>query len=110
MSRFRLFAVFLLIPVQGVSAQGLTYPKTPKIDHIDDYFGTKVSDPFRWLEDDTASAVKGWVEAQNTVTFGYLEKIPFRTQIRSRLQSLYNYPRYGAPSRTGSYYVFSRNE
>ncbi|HLB55031.1 MAG TPA: prolyl oligopeptidase family serine peptidase [Gemmatimonadales bacterium] len=96
--------------LQTVSAQGLVYPKTARVDHVDDYFGTKVPDPYRWLEDDTASVVKAWVQAQNTVTFGYLEKIPFRKQLRARLEALYNYPRYGTPSRTGPYYTFSKND
>ena len=110
MPRFRLLALVLLAAGQSLSAQGqITYPKTQKVDHVDDYFGTRVADPFRWLEDDTASAVKGWVQAQNAVTFGYLEKIPFRGALRARLQTLYNYPRIGAPNRNGPYYVFSKN-
>jgi prolyl oligopeptidase len=81
----------------------LTYPVTEKGDVVDDYFGTKVADPYRWLEDDNAENVKQWVEAQNTVTFGYLEQIPFREKIRARLTEIYNYPRYSAPFRIGEY-------
>lgn len=93
-----------------LAAQTLEYPRTAKVDHVDTYHGTPVPDPFRWLEDDTATAVRGWVEAQNRVTFGYLEGIPFRGRLRARLEELYNYPRWGAPSRTGPYYLFSRND
>ncbi len=88
----------------------ITYPKTRKVDHVDDYFGTKVADPYRWLEDDTASAVKAWVQAENEVTFDYLARIPFRGRLRARLEQLYNYPRYSAPSRTGPYYLFAKND
>ncbi len=101
--------VLATLPGLG-STQELAYPKTPKVDHVDEYFGTRVPDPYRWLEDDTASAVKAWVQAENAVTFGYLDKIPFRKQLRSRLEALYNYPRIGAPSRTGPYYTFFKND
>ncbi len=106
-----LTALTALTVLTGIAAaQALAYPKTAKVTHVDDYFGTKVADPYRWLEDDTASAVKAWVQAENAVTFGYLDKIPFRSQLRARLEQLYNYPRIGAPSRTGPYYTFSRND
>ncbi len=103
-------ALSLSLAVSQAPAQELTYPVTRKIDHVDSYHGTKVADPYRWLEDDTASATTRWVEAQNAVTFGYLGKIPFRGRLRQRLEELYNYPRYSAPSRTGKYYTFSRND
>jgi len=99
-----------LLLAPSAPAQELVYPTTPRVDQVDDYFGTRVPDPYRWLEDDTASAVKRWVEAQNAVTFAYLETIPFRNRLRARLEQLYNYPRYGAPSRTGPYYLFSKND
>ena len=94
----------------ALPAQQLTYPRTTRVDHADDYFGTRVADPYRWLEDDTAAAVRRWVESQNEVTFAYLAKIPFRGELRRRLEQLYNYERYSAPSRTGPYYVFSKND
>jgi prolyl oligopeptidase len=90
-------------------SQTLEYPRTRTVDHVDDYHGTKVPDPFRWLEDETSPEVKAWIEAQNRVTFAYLERIPFRARLRARLEELYNYARYGAPTRTGPYYVFSKN-
>ncbi len=105
-----LAALALSLAITQAPAQELTYPVTRKIDHVDSYHGTKVADPYRWLEDDTASATTRWVEAQNALTFGYLARIPFRDRLRQRLEELYNYPRYSAPSRTGKYYTFSRND
>ncbi len=93
-----------------LAAQELRYPVATKVGHVDDYFGTKVSDPYRWMEDDTASAVREWVEAENAVTFAYLDRISFRANLRARLEELYNYPRYGAPSRRAGYYLFSKND
>ena len=104
------WAMILMVLPAWASGQGLVYPKTTKIDHVDVYFGTKVADPYRWLEDDTASTVKAWVQAENAVTFAYLDKIPFRARLRARLEELQNYPRTTAPSHTGPYYVFSRND
>jgi len=91
------------------SGPHMTYPETKKTDTVDTYFGESVNDPYRWLEDDTAQATSEWVKAQNDVTFGYLEKIPYRETIKTRLQQLYNYERLGAPSREGDYYYFSKN-
>jgi len=88
----------------------VTYPVTEKGDVSDDYFGTKVADPYRWFEDDKSEATAKWVEAQNKVTFDYLAKIPFREQIRTRLTEIYNYPRYSAPFRIGKYYIFTKND
>ncbi len=94
----------------GVLAQGLQYPKTKKVDHVDTYGDTKVSDPYRWLEDDNSAETAAWVEAQNKVTYGYLEKIPYRAQIKQRLEQLFNYPKIGAPFRKAQLYFFSKND
>jgi len=93
-------------------APSIVYPETKKSDTVDDYFGTKVPDPYRWLEDDTAvsPAVASWVEAENSVTFAYLEKIPYRGKIKDRLTQLYNYPKYSAPARRGDYFYFTKND
>jgi prolyl oligopeptidase len=90
--------------------QQFQYPKTRKVDYVDVYHGTKVADPYRWLEDDNSAETKQWVEEQNKVTFGYLEKIPFRTKIKDRLTQLQNYPKYSSPSRRGEYFIFSKND
>ncbi len=88
----------------------LSYPKTEKVNQVDDYHGTKIEDPYRWLEDDTATNVKEWVKAQNKITFGFLEQIPYRNTIKERLTEIWNYPKYGQPYRIGEYYFFSKND
>src|SRR5215469_18454156 len=74
-------------------AQTFDYPQTHKDNQVDDYFGTKVTDPYRWLEDDNSAETAKWVQAENKVTFGYLDKIPYRAQVKKRLEELYNYAR-----------------
>ncbi|HYG52690.1 MAG TPA: prolyl oligopeptidase family serine peptidase [Flavobacteriales bacterium] len=87
-----------------------TYPQTQKDTTAwDTYFDLKVADPYRWLENDTAAAVKKWVEEQNAVTFGYLDKIPFRQKIKDRLSEIYNYARASAPFKEGDWYFYTRN-
>ena len=88
----------------------LRYPVTRHADQVDDYHGTRVADPFRWLEDDTAAETKAWVEAQNGVTFGYLDRIPYRDALRTRLTALANFPRYSAPVVKRPWSVFAKNE
>jgi prolyl oligopeptidase len=88
----------------------IEYPKTKKIEHVDTYHGTKVSDPYHWLEDDNSTETKQWVEEQNKVTFAYLDKIPYRAALKARLERLYNYPKYGQPFRKGDFFFFSKND
>ncbi len=88
----------------------MNYPLTKKTDTADNYFGTDVPDPYRWLEDDHSEETKEWVVAQNKVTFGYLDEIPFRDKIRDRLEELWNYPRMGTPFREGDHYFYSYND
>ncbi len=92
------------------SAQTMTYPTTPKIDHLDTYHGTQVPDPYRWLEDDRSAETAAWVKAQNEVTFGYLKQIPFRKKIFDDLEKAYNYPKYSAPRKKGEYFYFYKND
>lgn len=109
-----LIILAMLPALQGLSSQrpeqGLKYPVTKKVDQVDNYFGTKVADPYRWLEDDNAEEVKQWVKEQNNVTFAYLRNIPFREKINWRLTEIYNYPRYSSPLRVGEYYFFFKND
>ncbi|HEV2883731.1 MAG TPA: prolyl oligopeptidase family serine peptidase [Pyrinomonadaceae bacterium] len=89
----------------------IVYPESKKVDVVDTYFGTTVADPYRWLEADANTPeVAAWVEAQNKVTFAYLERIPYRQKIKERLTSLYNYPRYSSPSRRGDYFFYTKND
>lgn len=87
----------------------IKYPETRKDKQVDNYFGTVVADPYRWLEDDNSAETKAWVTEQNKVTFGYLEKIPFRQQWFKRLEEINNYPKYSSPSRKKEYFYFSKN-
>ncbi|HUL33836.1 MAG TPA: prolyl oligopeptidase family serine peptidase [Candidatus Eisenbacteria bacterium] len=91
-------------------AQNLDYPQTRKDNQVDDYFGTKVADPYRWLEDDNSAETGQWVAAENKVTFGYLNKIPYRADVKKRLEELYNYPKYTAPFSRGEYLFFFKND
>jgi prolyl oligopeptidase len=88
----------------------LVYPESKKVDQVDDYFGTKVADPYRWLEDENSAETKAWVEAQNKVTFSYLDRIPYREKLKARLTELYDYPRTTAPFRRGDTYFFTKND
>ena len=97
-------------PAAQDSLQKLIYPKPRKSDQVDDYFGTKVADPYRWLEDADSAETKEWVEAQNKITFGYLNEIPERVQIRERLTKLWNYEKYGVPFEEAGRYFYSKND
>jgi len=99
-------AIFTTMEMQAQ----IQYPLTEKKVVTDDYFGTKVDDSYRWLEDDNADATKKWVIEQNKVTDAYLAKIPFRDKIKARLEKLWNYPKYGAPFRKGDWYYFFKND
>lgn len=102
--------IILFLNVTMTEAQQINYPQTTKGTVEDNYHGTVVKDPYRWLEADTAAEVKAWVEAQNKVTFDYLSKIPSREGFRKRLTEIMNYERYSAPSKVGDYYFFSKND
>ncbi len=91
------------------SKMTIQYPKTKKINTVDTYFDSKVSDPYRWLEDDRSAETEAWVKAENKVTFGYLNKIPFRDAIKDRLTQLWNYEKIGAPFKRGDYHYFYKN-
>ncbi len=88
----------------------LPYPEAERGNVTDNYFGTEVADPYRWLEDDNSAATAAWVKAENEVTFDYLSKIPFRQTIKERLTQLWNYPKESAPSKKGDWLYYSRND
>ncbi len=87
----------------------LTYPVAKRVDQVDDFFGTKVADPYRWLESSDTPDARAWIDAENKVTFDCLSQIPERSRIKARLMEIWDYERYGAPSRHGVWYVFSKN-
>ena len=84
----------------------LKYPNTKKVDTVTNYFGTEVKDPYRWLENDRSEETAAWVTAQNQVTFNYLSQIPYREELKSRLEKLWNYEKIGAPFKEGDYTYF----
>jgi prolyl oligopeptidase len=88
----------------------LKYPETSRVDTVDTYFGTPVADPYRWLEDDRSPQTEDWVSRQNELTFSYLEGIPFREALKSRLEKLWNYEKLGTPFREGDYTYFYKND
>tara|TARA_R110002051_G_scaffold115026_2_gene188069 strand:- start:12024 stop:14180 length:2157 start_codon:yes stop_codon:yes gene_type:complete len=88
----------------------VNYPITTKVDTVDTYFGKKVKDPYRWLEDDRSTETEAWVKEQNKTTFGYLENIPFRNDIKNRLEKLWNYEKLGSPFKKGDYTYYYKND
>lgn len=94
-----------------IMAEAPIYPETRKDTTVSDtYFGTKVSDPYRWLEDDNSEETGNWVEAQNEVTYAYLDQIPFRDQVRDRIEELWNYEKVSAPVEEGGQYYYYKND
>jgi prolyl oligopeptidase len=87
----------------------LVYPVTRTVDSVDEFYGIKIPDPYRWLENDTSAETKAWIQAENKVTNNYLAQIPFRDSIRKELTGLVNYTRLSAPDKEGDYYYFYKN-
>ena len=90
--------------------QKIKYPVAHKDNVVDDYFGHKVNDPYRWLEDDNSAETADWVKAENKVTNTFLSKIPYRDSIRKELTNLWNYPKYSAPFRRAGKYFYYKND
>lgn len=90
--------------------ESLIYPTTAKVDQIDEYHGVKIADPYRWLENPDTPETKAWVEAQNQVTFAYLNQIPARDKIKQRLTQLWDYEKYGIPFKEGDRYFYYKND
>ena len=103
---------FLILTILLITSckDPLIYPETKKGDTVDVYFDTEVKDPYRWLEDDRSDETGAWVKAQNEVTFGYLKKIPYREELKNRLEKLWNYEKFTAPHKEGDYTYFSKND
>jgi prolyl oligopeptidase len=119
-----LFAAALIVAVPFIATTGAqnsnagvtqqmikpnSYPPARKADQIDDYHGVKVADPYRWLEELDSVETRNWVEAQNKLSFGFLESVPARTTIKDRLTKLWNYEKYGVPYKEGPRYFYTRN-
>jgi len=114
-SPIRFFAAGVLLTgmfttAQAAQTQSLQYPSARKSDVVDDYHGTKVVDPYRWLEDPDSPESRSWIDAENHLTEGYLADIPARAGIRERLTKLWNYPKFGAPFRKAGRYFFFKND
>jgi len=97
-------------PDKHAPTAAFPYPKARKVDQVDDYHGVKVADPYRWLENPDSEESRQWIEAENKITFGFLEQIPQRPKIKSRLTKLWDYERYGIPFTEGGRYFYSRND
>lgn len=104
--------IFFLIPMISTTKiySQIKYPETKKVNQVDDYFGTKVADPYRWLEDDNSGETKEWVEAENKVTNNYIDAIPFYNKVKARLEEMWNYPKYSSPFKEGAWYYFYKND
>ena len=100
----------LASPAVAVPAEKPAYPPERTVDHVDDYHGTRVADPYRWLEALDSAEVKAWVEAQNALAQPYLEAIPARKELIERLTKLWNYERYQVPFEEGGRYFFRKND
>jgi prolyl oligopeptidase len=100
----------LVVMASLTLAETLQYPAARKMEQTDTYHGTKVSDPYRWLEDDHSEETARWVKAENELTFSYLDKIPYRAEVMKRLEQVYNYPKYVQPFRRNKLYFFSKND
>jgi prolyl oligopeptidase len=98
------------MPKPAAHEARLAYPATKTVGQSDDYHGTKVADPYRWLEDIDSAATREWIEAQNKVTFDYLGRIPGRDRIKQRLTEIWNYERYSSPQQYGGRYFYTRND
>lgn len=96
--------------IKKVKQEALNYPETKKVDTVTNYFGTEVQDPYRWLEDDLSDETADWVKRQNELTFSYLDKIPYRSQIEDKLEKLWNYEKVGSPFKEGEYTYFYKND
>lgn len=113
MKKLALFlTLFISIMMIGCKpeSQKITYPETEKDGTVDNYFGQEIADPYRWLEDDNSQKTADWVQAENAITNEYLNSIPFRSQLKSRYEKIWNYPKVGIPFKEGGRYFFYKND
>jgi prolyl oligopeptidase len=110
--KIQITAIILLIILtscNGPMKNNIKYPLTKKGNVVNTYFGTEVPDPYHWLEDDRSEETSEWVKEENKLTFGYLEKIPYRNEIKSQLEKIWNYEKYTAPHKEGDYTYYAKN-
>ncbi len=114
MRKYSLFLIVLVIIACDTTTKNkpiaVNYPVTRQGDTTDTYFGTEVKDPYRWLEDDRSEETEAWVKDQNLVTFGYLDNIPFREDLKNRLEKLWNFEKLSTPFKEGGYTYFYKND
>lgn len=110
MNQLKIGMIILLVASFSFAQTKFEYPKTKKENVTDNYFGTNVADPYRWLEDDNSEETKAWVKQQNEITFSYLNSIPHKEKLKNRITELYNYQRYSAPFKEGNNYYFYKND
>ncbi|MBI4418070.1 MAG: S9 family peptidase [Ignavibacteriales bacterium] len=104
------FLLTTFIAASTLPAQNFHYPRARTVDVVDNFHGTTVADPYRWMEQEDDPELKAWIEKQNELTFGYVRNIPARERFKERLQALWNYPRYSVPFRRGKRTFFSKND
>ena len=111
MKRFYCLSLLILSAFFTVFAQekGLDYPQAKRENVSDDYYGIQISDPYRWMEEDSVD-LRSWIEAENRLTLSFLEKIPFREALHKKIETLYDYPKYDLPFRVGEYVLFFKEE
>jgi prolyl oligopeptidase len=97
------------ISLTSMAQHSISYPETKKGNTVDTYFGTPISDPYRWLENDKSAETASWVAAQNKVTYDYLGQIPYREELKNRLQKLWNYEKISAPFKEGKFTYYYKN-
>ena len=108
MKKIILLSVTILTAIMNAQTK-LTYPTTPKGTQVDNYFGTPISDPYRWLENDKSPETEAWVKSENVVTYDYLSKIPYRDALKARMTKLWNYEKITAPFKEGAFTYFYKN-
>ena len=104
---------FVFVVASGCTlktAEPIVYPETRTVDVVEDLHGVKVADPYRWMEDLDAPELKEWIDAENEITFGYLESSPYREAIKKRLTKLWDYEKFGMPRKYGDRYFYARND
>jgi prolyl oligopeptidase len=105
-----IMAVLPTLASFGQNQKPIHYPETKKGETVDQYFDTAVADPYRWLENDRSEETAAWVEAENKVTYGYLDQIPFREALKKRMEKLWNYEKIGSPSKEGNFTYYYKND